>query len=53
MFVFYVAPRNRFSLDRWRIINAFIIFIIVIINPFASEAVYTRIFFFDRMSDSV
>ena len=22
MFVFYIAPRNRFSLDRWRIINA-------------------------------
>ena len=23
------------------------------VNPFASEAVYTRNFFFDRMSDSV
>ena len=26
---------------------------IFLINPFASEAVYTRNFFFDRMSDSV
>ena len=36
MFVFYVAPRNRFSLDRWRIINAlyyYYVIIIIILTP--------------------
>ena len=40
MFEFYVAPPNRFSLDRWRIINAFII--IIIYNDTFHKIIYSE-----------
>ena len=39
MFAFYVAPRNRFSLDRWRVIN--VLYYYLYLCDVISHIVYT------------